>query len=266
MAVAAIAICRNTLWGSKGYTPQRLADIQVVAHRGGEGCEPENSLSIIRKSLDAEVDAIEIDIRLTLDGQIVVCHDETIDRTTNGCGNISKMTLAQLQRYQLKDKNGTVTDEHIPTLGDVLWLVNGKCRLLIEVKYHEDAERVAKALINEVALYGASRWISVASFDDNILQEIHRLGHPFPLEKLLVFKIPCMPYAIDKGINSFNFRKYDYISSFNIYYATAPSVFVEEIHRRGKKVRIWTVDAPYDTPTLDVDGVITDKPTEWLKR
>ena len=80
----------------------------VVAHRGGAALGIENSLSCIEKGIGLGVDMIEIDVHLTTDGHVVVCHDRTINRTTNGKGRIEDLTLEQLRQYRLLNADGNI--------------------------------------------------------------------------------------------------------------------------------------------------------------
>ena len=253
--------CSQGLWNGKEGVDWR--GVSVVAHRAGAGVAPENSLAAVDKALSVGVDGIEVDVHLTADGELVVCHDNTIERTTNGKGCISEMTLEEIRTYRIVAADGTITEEPLPTLGDMLWRINGRCRVLVEVKRTKNAERVAKALINEVALYQAAGWVAVQSFDTEVLAHIHRLGHPFPIEKLFYFKVPFLPLAYDGSLARFNFSKYDYISSFNFHYKYISPRLVKKIHSCGKSIKVWTLDGPKELPMLPVDGVITDRPDLW---
>ena len=265
LVVAIVYMAFDALFGKNGYGQQRIGELVVVAHRGGAGMAPENSLTCIRKGLESGADMIEIDIHLTKDGEIVVCHDKEIDRTTNGKGRIADMTLEELREYRIVDKDGNATDDVLPTLGEVLEVVDGRAGLLVEIKRGSDAEQIAKAFINEVALYQAASWVVAQSFDDAILEHLHRLGHPFPIEKLLICKIPFLPIAFDGKFVGYSYSKYDYINSFNFYYGLLPVALVEDVHSHGKKVKVWTLDAPDSAPQLPVDGVITDRPDLWMR-
>ena len=265
LAIMLLYMCSASLFGKKGYTQQQIDNLVIVAHRGGVRTAPENTIAGIRECLACGVDVIEIDIRLTKDGEIVVCHDAKIERTTNGRGAVANMTLEQLREYKVVDSCGKLTDEALPTLGEVLELVEGRCKLLIDVKRTADAEQMAKALINEIALYQAAQWVVAQSFDDAVLEHLHRLGHPFPLEKIFIFKIPFLPIAYDGKFVGYGYAKYDYISSFNFYYRMLPVALIDEVHAHGKKIKVWTLDAPANAPSLPVDAVITDRPCLWKK-
>ena len=92
----------------------------IIAHRGGAALGTENSLSCIEKGIDTGAHMVEVDLHLTADSRIVVCHDQRVDRTTNGRGNIEQLTLEQLQTLRLLRPDGSVSDETIPTLEQVL--------------------------------------------------------------------------------------------------------------------------------------------------
>lgn len=261
LSLLLVISCACGLWGAKDGECSSVC--VVVAHRAAG--DPENSLAAVQRALEIAVDEIEVDVRMTADGELVVCHDETIDRTTNGKGSVADMTLDEIRKYRLVDSNGEVTDELMPTLGDVMWAIQGRCRLLVELKRSGDAEKMAKAVINEVSLYGAFEWVAVQSFDDNVLEHIHRLGHPFRLEKLFYFKIPGLPLAYDGRVVGFSVSKYNYIASFNFNHKCVSKRLVDEIHSRGKQIKVWTVDAPKNECMLPVDGVITDYPERWRK-
>lgn len=109
--------------------------VWVMAHRANTGDKtiPENSISAINACIEAGIDAVEIDTHLTKDGQVVVCHDATINRTTNGTGNIADYTLAEIKQFRLKDRNGTVTNETMPTLEEML--LAGKNKIFFDLDY-----------------------------------------------------------------------------------------------------------------------------------
>lgn len=106
--------------------------IMVMAHRGGFVNTPENSMSAIENSTNLGVDIVEMDVRLSKDGHLVIMHDNTIDRTTNGSGLVSDYTLAELKQFKLLMPNGAVSDEFIPSLREVLAYSKGKMHLFID--------------------------------------------------------------------------------------------------------------------------------------
>jgi glycerophosphoryl diester phosphodiesterase len=110
-------------------------EIIVVAHRGDWRNAPENSLQSIQNCIDMGVDMVEIDIRETKDGQLVLMHDETIDRTTKGSGYVKDWTLDSLKTLQLIDGLGIETSQKIPTLEEALILANDKILINLDKCY-----------------------------------------------------------------------------------------------------------------------------------
>lgn len=116
--------------------------ILVAAHRAPHVVHPENSIPAMKEAIVMGVDIIESDVRETKDGVLVMIHDKTVDRTTNGKGQVSEMTFAELQKLNLVH-NGQVTQEKIPTFKEVLALVKGK--IMLDIDYKADGVRAAKS-------------------------------------------------------------------------------------------------------------------------
>jgi len=95
-------------------------EIMVVAHRGAHNNFPENSIPAIREAIELGVDFIEIDIRHTKDSSLVLMHDDSIDRTTNGHGLVEDYTLQEIKNFRLKNADGSLSDEQIPTFEEIL--------------------------------------------------------------------------------------------------------------------------------------------------
>ena len=240
-------------------------ELIVVAHRGGAALGPENSLGCIAKGIEAGAKWIEVDVHLSADGEIVVCHDTSVDRTTDGSGYISETGYTQLRRLRLKDGDGNLTDEHLPTLDEVLDLIEGKAGLLLEIKHSRHSRPgIEQACVDCIRRHGASDRVVIQSFDDEVLEEVHRLAPEIRLEKLLFFAATGLGFEFDGGFSSFDFGKYDYIASFNVYYLAASRSFVEKAHAHGKEVKVWTLDK-YDADLVElVDGVITNDPRLFI--
>lgn len=107
----------------------------LAAHRGGSLLWPENSLLAFRNAVALGADFIEFDVHLSGDGNVMVIHDATLDRTTTGSGPVKDRTVAELKDLRLKDRSGAVTQETVPTLDEVVAVAaQGKRRLLLEIK------------------------------------------------------------------------------------------------------------------------------------
>lgn len=109
--------------------------VMVTAHRGDWRDAPENSLKAYKRAIELGVDVIEIDLNKTSDGVIVIMHDGTIDRTTNGKGKPSDYTLAEIKKFHLRNGLGRVTRHTIPTLEEVMTLAKGKVLVNLDKSY-----------------------------------------------------------------------------------------------------------------------------------
>ena len=149
-----------------GCSASKVAVVErpmVVAHRGGASLGPENSLMAIERAITLGVDVVEVDVRLSADGYVVVMHDKSVNRTTGGKGRVNGLSLAQLKGLLLLDAAGNKTDERIPTLDEVFGLVAGRCRVLIEIK-DNDNRGIESAVVDAVARNSAWDWVAVHSF------------------------------------------------------------------------------------------------------
>lgn len=262
LAVAGIWLALSCTHAMATLGDDRMKEnIVITAHRGGAGYGPENSLSCIRRSLDAGVPSIEIDVQLTKDGHVVVCHDNKVNRTTNGRGKLAEMTLDELRALRLVDADGNALDESLPLLSEVLELIDGRAHLLLEIKrYRDTADKLQQAVADELRRHNALEWTTVQSFSDLTLSQMHALVPELRLEKLAFCKILGLPLLFDGGLRHFSLERYAHVESINFFYGGISEKFVEELHHAGKRVRIWTVNEPERRPNLSVDGIITDYP------
>lgn len=253
-----------------GYNKNDLAYMEIIGHRGGASIGPENTLACYKKGIEAGADMIEIDIHLTKDGKIVICHDQSIDRTTNGKGKIREMTFDEIRQYRAKDADGNLTDQQLPSIDEVFELFvktregGNPCKLLIEIKRTNDIyQGIEELLLQKITFYQAKDWVVVQSFNDFALEIIHKLDPTIRLEKLFFFKLPGLPFVMDWfHFSYFSYEKYSYISSFNMNYLWLTKSFLNDIHRHGKEVKVWTLEGT-DAPHLNVDGIITNRPDLW---
>ena len=139
--------------------------IEVIGHRGAAGIEPENTLRSMKKAIDLGVDRIEIDVRVTKDKRLVVVHDETVDRTTNGQGYVKELAFDELRKLDAGK------GEKIPTLEEALELTRGKVMLQIELKAMEATDLVVH-LIEEMK---AEKDVVITSFMQEALERVHEL-------------------------------------------------------------------------------------------
>jgi glycerophosphoryl diester phosphodiesterase len=134
-ALAALLGCAFLLAVAGSAGAQRAPASVVAAHRGGAALWPENSLLAFRNAAALGVGYLELDVHLSKDGELVVLHDPTLDRTTTGTGAVKDRTLAELKSLRLKDAAGGVTGEPVPTLNEVVAIAASSRReLLVEIK------------------------------------------------------------------------------------------------------------------------------------
>ncbi len=181
-----------------------------ISHRGDitTNGNPENSLLAYQSSIDNFVDVIEIDLKRTRDGVWVICHDQTIDRTTNGYGNISQMSYEKLQKYYLKTQNGgddaSITEYQIPTLIEVIELCKGKVLLNIDQLepsiFQEVYDVFEKQDAVEMAMFKSSEW-SARDFNNWLCQLLEE-GRKLPLFSPLLYADPASAALSFKGLTT----------------------------------------------------------------
>ncbi|EIA09604.1 glycerophosphodiester phosphodiesterase [Flavobacterium frigoris] len=219
-----------------------------IGHRGARGYEPENTLIGFQKAIDLDVDGIEFDVHLSSDNQLIVIHDETIDRTTNGKGFVNTLSLPELKGFEIDHKY------RIPTLTEVLDLVNQKCFVNIELKSYEAADKVVeliKKYINEKN-WKYSHFL-VSSFDWNALQQVKFLNESIPIGVLTETDLD-LALAFAKVIQA---------KSIHPYFLLLTKENTEQLQKKGFQVFPWTVNEIEDIKkikTYNVDGIISDFP------
>ena len=252
--------------GMFSYSVAIDKDLIVTGHRGGAGYGNENTVSCISRSLDKGVESLEIDVHLTSDSRIVVCHDETVDRTTNGNGKISEMTFEQLRTLCIVDEDGNETDETIPELCEILELIDGKSHLLLEIKNKANCVgALERAVVDVLNRFKAHNWVTVQSFGDKTLEAIHQMDASLRLEKLLFFRVIGLPVIFDGGFSYFSFQKYNYVESMNFFYKSVSKPLVDKMHDNNMRVRVWTINELSRIPKADIDGIITDYPDAFIE-
>lgn len=237
----------------------------ITGHRGGASLGPENSLDCIAAGLDSGASSIEIDVHITSDGEVVVCHDPTVDRTTDGKGAINDMTLEQVRSLRILDKEGKPTGQRVPTLDEVLDLIDGRVELLLEIKRTKGNNvGIEKAVLDVLSRRDALSYTVIQSFDDSVLETLHAMDRSLCLEKLLFCKFWGIPVIFDGTFSVFTPEKYSYIRSFNFFHYALTASLSESLHDKGYRTRIWTLDKPEDIPQMKLDGVITDCPNLFI--
>lgn len=220
----------------------------TIGHRGAAGYEPENTLRSFRKAVKLGVDMVELDVHLSKTGDLVVIHDETVDRTTNGNGAVGTITLSELKMLDAG------SGERIPTLPEVLDAIGRQTRVNIELKSRDTAEPVMRLI--EAYIY-EKKWgydnFLVSSFDHHAIARLHYLNPHIQTGAILVgIPIHYAQFAQEAGASSVHLSC-EYISA----------EFVSDAHKRKMRVFTFTVNAGDEAERmrgLGVDGVFSDFP------
>nr|WP_292966076.1 MULTISPECIES: glycerophosphodiester phosphodiesterase family protein [unclassified Allomuricauda] len=220
----------------------------VIGHRGAMGHETENTLASIQKALDLGVDMIEIDVFKIQSGEIVVFHDERVDRLANSGGRIEEYNIVQLRQLILDGGH------KIPMLQDVLKLINNQVALNIELKGADTADRV-NHIINyyaETQGWNMENFI-ISSFNWDELKTMRTYNKDIKIA-VLTEEDPLKALPIAKELNAV---------AINPNFRTLTTENVAKIQEEGFKVYTWTVNEPEDIQKMTeygVDGIITNYP------
>lgn len=225
-----------------------MSEILKIAHRGARGYEPENTLKAFQKALDLHADGIELDVHLSSDDHIIVIHDETIDRTTNGKGFVNTLSLQELKEFRIENKL------QIPTLPEVFDLVNQQCFINIELK----GQGTADAVVALIELYVSEKnWnynsFIVSSFEWDFLQQINNLNSEISIgvltetdiDSAITFAESIKAKAIHPDFNLLNKEN------------------AIQIKEKGFQIFPWTINEKKDIArikTYNINGIISDFP------
>lgn len=228
----------------------------VWAHRGASGYAPENTLAAFQKAVDLDADGVELDIQLTKDDQIVVIHDETIDRTSDGKGWVKDYTLEELRAFNYNRTKPEYKHADIPTMREVFELLKPTGLFInIEIKtgvvFYEKIEEKILALTKEM---GIEDRVCYSSFNHYTVTRIHELKPDAEVGFLYADGPIDMPsYGVKHGVNALHPALY------NLQY----DGFVKECKEKGLKLNVWTVnERPYMEMCCQygVDAIITNYP------
>jgi glycerophosphoryl diester phosphodiesterase len=219
-----------------------------IAHRGASGIEPENTLAAFQKAIEMGVDGIELDVHLTSDGEIIVIHDDTLERTTTGSGIVGQMTLQQIRSFRCAN------NERIPTLSETLHLIDRQSMVNIELKGADTNGPVVQLIEQFVA---EQDWhfdlFLVSSFDWNALQHVRKMNPAIPVGVLTATDIDL----------AIGFAEFINAETIHAYYHLLDAGNVAQMQRKGFEVLTWTVNEPSDIDnarSYNIDGIITDYP------
>lgn len=235
----------------------------VFAHRGAKKYAPENTIAAFELAVEQGADSIELDAKLSADNEVMVIHDQTVDRTTNGKGKVNGLTLAELKQLDAGSFfDPRFSGEPIPTLDDVFESVGKKTFINVELtNYASRNDALVPLVIEIVKRHGLQGSVLFSSF------------FPVNLRRALALlpEVPVGLLAWDGVIGTINRSA--------IYLGLSPKIvhpylkdvndrLMERERKRGRRVHVWTVNEESDLlkmKDLGVDGVFTDDPVTALR-
>ena len=222
--------------------------VQVIGHRGAAGLMPENTLGSFDHAVSLGVDAVECDVHLTRDGQVVVMHDEEVHRTTNGSGRVMDLDLGQLAGLDAGD------GQSVPLLGQLLDLVAGRCKLLCELK----TDGMEEVVVDAIRSRHLQEAVTVISFRMERLMRVRQR-----CDDLRIGALIAAPTARD--IDKAREMGVSYIGMHDHY---ASAAIIQRIRQAGVPAGVWTpntLEKMRAMIDLGATHITTDRPDILLE-
>jgi glycerophosphoryl diester phosphodiesterase len=233
--------------------------MKIYAHRGARAYAPENTLSAFYKAIQSKADGIELDVHLTLDGEVVVCHDHDIARTSNGRGLIANYRLAELKQYDFGSWFAPqYKNEKIPTLREVLTLIQNTNLLLnIEIKNAPLCYRgIEQKILDLLTYFQITERVIISSFHHPTLYKL-KLINPDIKTGVLLDCRPLDPVRLVIDAQA------DYLHPCWIY---MDEEVMQTAGANGIGINVYTVNTPEEHAFIErfkVAGIITDYPDRF---
>lgn len=218
------------------------------AHRGFSGCYPENTMLAFEKAIEVGADGIELDVQLTKDGEVVIIHDETIDRTTDGKGEVSSYTYEELQKFDASFKfRGQMGFNKIPTLREYFELVKNtnlvtNIELKTGIKEYLGIEEKVWDLIKE---YKLEEKVIISSFNHYSIMRMKKIA------PTLKYGFLSETWIVDAGKYTYNLG----VQCYHPYFPNMTKEIVEEIKSYGIEINTFTVNKEEDMRDLIEKGI-----------
>ena len=228
----------------------------VWAHRGASGYAPENTLEAFQKAIDLKADGIELDVQMTKDGQLVIIHDETVDRVSDGSGWVKDFTYDEIKKLNVNKTFPQYGRVQIPTLEEVYQIVKDtNLQINVELKngivFYDKLEERVLELTKKM---GLQERVIYSSFNHYSVMKLKKLNPSVQAGFLYEDGYLDMPeYASRHGVEALHPALY------NLQYPN----FIQDCKRRGIKVRVWTVNEREDMKMIcdhGLNAMITNYP------
>lgn len=243
-----------------------MRKITVIAHRGAAKCAPQNTMPAFIKAAELGADGIETDVHITGDGKLVLCHNSKVNKTSNGSGKISSLSLQELKKLDFGSWFGKkYVGTQIPTLDEFMQNLKNSCidTFHIEIKpIKSKRAEVVKKVLETAKKYNLTEKIFITSFDAKVLKAVKefnkncRTGYLCPSIGNIVKNIFISPLKKAKEISA------DAVIPQSSYIGKR---FIKKAHSAGLNVYAWTVNKKnlaVKLINMGVDGIITDVPKE----
>lgn len=237
---------------------------KIIAHRGSNKEAPQNTLPAFQRAIDEHADGFETDVHVTKDGKLVICHNYTIDATSDGRGEITSYTLGELKKFDFGSYfSAEYKGTPLPTVDEFLELAGSSDAEIIniELKAPRQAESgIVQKTLDAVKAHNLRDRILISSFNRHILQEVKdldphfRTGFLYPTIDYHASPFVYDPFPIAKRIGA------DALHPMSV--VVTPRL-IRRAHKRGMKVNVWTVDdkkTAQHLAAIGADGIITNAP------
>lgn len=230
----------------------------IYGHRGASASAPENTLSAFRLAIQQAADGIEFDVKVTRDGKVIVLHDQTLQRTTDGAGNFKQYSFSELRKLDAGGKfSAEFAGEKIPLLEEVLEETSGKLGINIELtNYSSPKDDLIEQVSSVIKRFGRINDVMFSSFRWGNLKKARELCPDIPCGLL------ALP-GIAGWLSRSPLNKSIPFEALHPYYRDVTRRNVDKNHESGKKVNVWTVNDPAEIRQLTdfgVDMIMTDDP------
>jgi glycerophosphoryl diester phosphodiesterase len=229
----------------------------IIAHRGDSAHAPENTLAAFQMAHRKGADAIEFDVKLSSDGIVLVIHDQTVDRTTDGHGDVRHMSMAALRELDAGVRfEGKFPGERIPTLEEVFETIGNQLHMNVELtNYATPGDALVMKVIELVRKHNLQKKVLFSSF---FLRNLR-------MAQAILPEVPCGLLA-QRGLLGYPARTWGWrrgLYALNPHFSSVKGGMVSRLHASGKRIHVWPVNAKSDMEyllSMGVDGIITDDP------
>jgi glycerophosphoryl diester phosphodiesterase len=242
---------------------KKYTNTVIFAHRGACALAPENTISSFQLAVTHQADAVELDAKLSKDGVVMVIHDPTLERTTNGTGKVNEHTLAELKALDAGSKfNPKYAGEKIPTLEEVFEAVGKQVLVNVELtNYSSPKDDLIAKVAEVVKRQNMQERVLFSSFLPRNLKMMKELLPDTPVALLCLEGLAGM---FSRSVFLTNVSP----AIIHPYLADVEPLYVRLEHRRHRRVHVWTVNAEQDIKhmlAMHVDGIFTDDPQKARK-